>query len=88
MGKNDEVLASKLIDLSLGYLREADQLYLDSLFIREKLLRSELASKYQDEPLAFFKKKHQAWEREIQELDSELASIYKKVEDVISDFEQ
>ncbi len=86
--KTDQELASKLVDLSLAFVRESDEIYLESLNIREKMIRNELVSKYDAEPLGIFKKKHQQWENEINELENELSNIYKKAEAVISDFEQ
>ena len=81
LSEKDQALV-KAFELGLKSVEESDKLYLKSLDMQEKRIKMELYSKYDNEPLKLFKKKHKQWEDEISDLESQLQSIYKKAEDL------
>lgn len=81
LSEKDQALV-KAFELGLKGIEESDRLYLKSLDMQEKRIKMELYSKYDNEPLKLFKKKHKKWEDEIEDLESQLQSIYKKAEDL------
>ena len=66
--------------LSLEYIDASDKLYIQHLSTKEKMLREMLYFKYEEEPFSFFKKAHQKWEMEIDDLEKQLHDIYLKFE--------
>ena len=81
LSEKDQALV-KAFELGLKVIEESDRLYLKSLDMQDKRIKMELYSKYDNEPLKLFKKKHKKWEDEIEDLESQLQSIYKKAEDL------
>jgi len=67
----------------LDYIHKTDELDLKIIENDIKFIQQEIKFKEDEEPLKFFKKAHNKWESELEELELKLANTYKKLNDEI-----
>ena len=79
----DEALA-KVFKVSLNYFEESSNLYMKHLGVKADFLENQIKSKYQDEPLKFFKKAHKKWQMELEKLENDLMDVYRKIEEELA----
>ena len=69
----------ELFKTNLHLQLEADQKYLEHMRLYLDCLNEMIKNKEHDEPLSIFKKKHQKWEEELDELQMKLCDGYAKL---------
>lgn len=75
---SDEALA-QCFEAMLDFSVKSDKLVLESLENRAKFLREMLDLKLESEPLKIFKSSHKEWEREVNDLETQLFHAYEEI---------
>lgn len=76
---DDDSIANSLLKLMASYNIQESNMFIKMESKRAELLNKQKKLLIESEPIKFFKKTHDSWEKEINNIDDELMKIYESI---------